>query len=120
MNVDKFGHHVHKRLRLTEYFEKYNDALHKSEEGYFDLKSTKLRGLPVPTYKDEAVSKQYVDKSLEGFCNRKDFETRLRSEIKSQLKHFKEELYKALTASYYTKPEIDAKLREFGKGSKDE
>lgn len=30
MNIDKFGHHVHKRLRLAKYIDTLNDTLEKT------------------------------------------------------------------------------------------
>lgn len=65
MNVDKFGHYIHKRLRLSELLELNDNALTKSENGNFDLKTSRLKGLSFPLEADEAVSKGYVDQSRE-------------------------------------------------------
>lgn len=61
MNIDKFGHHVHKRMRLSELFEFNENALIKSESGEFDLKSSRLGGIRSPIEPDDAVNKSYVD-----------------------------------------------------------
>lgn len=58
MNIDKFGHHVHKRFRFAQ---NYDETLHKSENGDFDLRSSRLKGLKSPLFNDEAVNKEYVD-----------------------------------------------------------
>lgn len=59
MNIDKFGHHVHKRFRFAQ---NYNETLQKSENGDFDLRSSRLKGLKAPLSNDEAVNKEYVDR----------------------------------------------------------
>lgn len=60
MNIDKFGHHVHKRLRVSELFD-FDDLVKKTETGEVDLKSSYLKGLPSPKSRDHAVNKEYVD-----------------------------------------------------------
>lgn len=60
MNVDKFGHYIHKRMRLSEIFD-FNEALLKSENGEFNLKKSRLRGIKSPVETDDAVNKNYVD-----------------------------------------------------------
>lgn len=106
MNIDKFGHHVHKRLRVSSYFDTLNDALVRTEKG-FDLKLTSLHGLPSPKSDDEAANKLYVDRTLGELYSQKDFEENVKKHINSCLKLFKQQLYESLTASYYSKPEID-------------
>lgn len=64
MNVDKFGHHVHKRLRMSELFD-FDIILKKTETGDIDLKSNHLRGLPLPESGDHAVNKEYVDNLID-------------------------------------------------------
>lgn len=61
MNIDKFGHHVHKRLRFDQNFIKCDETLQKSENGDFDLRLSRLKGLKSPVSNDEAVNKDYVD-----------------------------------------------------------
>ncbi len=62
MNVDKFGHHIHKRMRFSELLEFNGNALLKSESGDFDLKKCRLRGIRSPVDPDDAVNKDYVDR----------------------------------------------------------
>lgn len=61
MNIDKFGHHVHKRLRLSELFDFTDNALTKNKDGHFDLQSSRLKGLRAPQEINDAVNKEYVD-----------------------------------------------------------
>lgn len=61
MNVDKFGHHVHKRQRITNCSFLVDQALTKSEEGDFNLHSSRLKGTRLPVSPDEVANKQYVD-----------------------------------------------------------
>lgn len=60
MNIDKFGHHVHKRLRVSELFD-FDDIVKKTETGEVDFKSSYLKGIPLPKSRDHAVNKEYVD-----------------------------------------------------------
>lgn len=62
MNVDKFGHHIHKRMRFSELLEFNENALLKSESGDFDLKKSRLKGIRSPIETDDAVNKDYVDR----------------------------------------------------------
>lgn len=107
MNIDKFGHHVHKRLRLSDYLDVFTDALIKSDSGIYDLRQTRLQGLPSPVSEDEAVNKQYVDSVLKQYFTKKDLDLKVKVAVDNYLKLFKEKLNEALTQSYYSKPEID-------------
>lgn len=107
MNVDKFGHHVHKRLRVSDYFNAFNDALIKSESGCYDLKQNRLRGLPVPVSEDEAVNKEFVDFLLKKYCTKNEFDIKVKTAVDSYINQFKENLFEALSKSYYTRSEID-------------
>lgn len=106
MNIDKFGHHVHKRLRVSEILDMHNDTLHKSDTGDFDLKQCRLRGLPVPVSNDEAVNKEFVEFALKQYYE-KEFDKKVNNLIDSYLKQFKVKLFEALSLSYYTKNEIN-------------
>lgn len=107
MNVDKFGHHVHKRLRVSEYLDIHNTALIKSETGYYDLKKNRLRGLPVPVSDDEAVNKEFVDHTLKKYYTKNELDIKLKAAVDSYIKQFKERLFEAFSKSYYTRSEID-------------
>lgn len=82
MNVDKFGHHVHKRLRLPIDFNDKN--LRRQDDGDFDLKLTRLKGVKSPSFPDDAVNKQYVDQKLAEFYTKQDIDVEFKN-IKSQL-----------------------------------
>lgn len=107
MNVDKFGHHVHKRLRVSEYLDTYNGALIKSETGYYDLKQNRLRGLSVPVSDDEAVNKEFVDYTLKKYYTKNEFDIKVKAAVDSYINQFKERLFDTLSKSYYTRSEID-------------
>lgn len=104
MNVDKFGHHVHKRLRLSEFTEILTDTLVRSDAGDFDLKSSRLKGVVIPEKDDEAVNKEYVDKSVQ------DLQNEMKN-IQSNVRNFLHGLEKMTTINlskmFYTKQEID-------------
>lgn len=61
MNVDKFGHYIHKRMRLSELFNFNENALLKSDCGDFDLKTSRLTGIRTPVEANDAVNKDYND-----------------------------------------------------------
>lgn len=81
MNIDKFGHHVHKRLRLDQILGLHTNisekALVKSSSGEYNLNSATLKGLKLPVAPDEAASKAYVDKLSHKFIRKEDLNTQL-------------------------------------------
>lgn len=70
MNVDKFGHHVHKRLRKS--ITSDSEKILKTENGEFDLHSTRLKGVKLPLASDDVVNKEYVDSLTKQFCTSDD------------------------------------------------
>lgn len=78
MTIDKFGHHVHRQTKTID----TNIFLMKSEDGSFDIQSSKLIGLRTPTSEDEAVNKQYVDEIFERYNSKHE-------EIQSELHKIK-------------------------------
>lgn len=108
MNLDKFGHHVHKRQRLSEYLETFNDTIIKSDTGQYDLKSSKLKGLLSPSEDDEAVNKAYVDKIVEELRN--EIKT-LNSNVKQYLKSLEIATSDRLNKTFYSKTEIDRLIK---------
>lgn len=121
MNVDKFGHFIHKRLRLSDLFEFNDNALIKSESGHFDLKSTRLRGIRSPVDGDDAVNKDYVDRisantihelnKLIGALRsqltldaQKTVQATLKAKIPEALIHFEDK--------FYTKADVDKLLKK--------
>lgn len=142
MNVDKFGHYIHKRMRLTDLFEFNENALLKTENGDFDLKTLRLRGIRSPVEADDAVNKDYVDrlnanmlKELNNLAVKKDYVDRLnanmlkefnnmigslRSQIIKDAKGTVQTTLKAgipevsthLQDKFYTKAEVDKLLQK--------
>lgn len=104
MNIDKFGHHVHKRLRFAQNIFNCDDTLKKSEDGDFDLRLSRLKGIKSPLSSDDAVNKDYVDninKSIQ--TNLANILLRLRR-IDSVLSQIDEK--------FYTKEEINKIISE--------
>lgn len=98
MNIDKFGHHVHKRLRVPE-----SQDLNKWFQyvnGEFDLHLTRLKGIKSPTTADDAVNKEYVDTLLKRFCTRE--------EIAAELQKVKKDILLLLKQQLETKQEVKA------------
>lgn len=121
MNVDKFGHYIHKRMRLSELFEFNENALLKSENGDFDLKTSRLRGIRSPAEGDDAVNKDYVDRLNANMLN--EFNKligTLRSQIIKDAKGTVLATLKAripdvsthLQDKFYTKAEVDKLLQK--------
>lgn len=102
MNIDKFGHHVHKRLRLSEVTDFMDNTLRKTENGNFDLKLTRLTGVKLPSTANDAANKEYVDNVVKLCCSKDDVLAHIKSikaDINKVLSHFIKE--------YYTKTEVD-------------
>ncbi|KAG7299655.1 hypothetical protein JYU34_016645 [Plutella xylostella] len=93
MNIDKFGHHVHKRMRVLDPLEciSFNKALFQNESGDYDLKQRRLKGLKLAVDADEAVNKAYVDQNNNIYCKREDFLAELKS-IKTQISLMQQQL----------------------------
>lgn len=96
MNIDKFGHHIHKRLRLPEFI--------NTDTGDFDLKLSRLKGLQFPENDDEAVNKGYVDKSAEEL--RLELK-KIHNDIKKDLQNLEKLTSEKLRTLYYTKVDIN-------------
>lgn len=113
MNVDKFGHYIHKRMRLSELFDCYDNVLTKSDSGEFDLKASRLRGIRSPIEADDAANKDYVDHSQDNM--KKEI-----NKLIGQLQHYVQLDIKAkisdvlshLEDKFYTKSEIDKFLKK--------
>lgn len=108
MNIDIFGHHVHKRLRLSEYIITDNNTLVKSETGEYDLKSSKLKGLVSPDKDDEAVNKAYMDKIIEELRNEMK---NIHSRVKIYLHNLEKASNNHINTLFYSKSEIDNMLQ---------
>lgn len=79
MNIDKFGHHVHKRLRFSEILDYKENSLVKSENGTYDLQASRLTGVREPTSPDDVVNKKYVDEKLLNLCSKEELLVLLKS-----------------------------------------
>lgn len=97
MNIDKFGHHVHKRLRLPKLFD--SDKFLKLENGEFDLHLVRLKGVKSPSAVDDAVNKQYVDNLLN------DYHTNL--DLTAELHKLKTDIINLMRIKFYIKEEVD-------------
>lgn len=108
MNIDKFGHHIHKRLRLSEYIDTINDTLKKCETGEYDLKSSKLKGLSSPDKDDEAVNKAYLDKTVQDLRNEIN---KVNSRVKIYIQNLESATSNRLSTMFYSKTEIDRMIQ---------
>lgn len=66
MNVDKFGHHLHKSKRFkpeTPVFVYCN--LNYTSDKNLDAQNKVIKNIQTPINENDAVNKEYVDKSLE-------------------------------------------------------
>jgi hypothetical protein len=109
MNIDKFGHHVHKRLRLMTVSDK---ALLRSENGDYDLQFSRLKGVTKPLTADDAVNKQYVDQSFTNFYDKKDlgqifYAKKDLDQILNTIKVQIQNLNAQLRLNFYTKQEVE-------------
>lgn len=120
MNIDKFGHHIHKRMRLLDLIDFKDNALIRSEAGDYDLKSARLKGLKPPIDMGDAVNKKYVDyhnnASFEHFANiinkfQTEMTVYIKNNLESSLKAMSSELLPQLENFFYTKQEIDNKIK---------
>lgn len=93
MNIDKFGHHVHKRMRVMDMTDKISidKLLARNDNGDFDVKQSRLKGLKLPEGADEAVTKEYVDENYKICCRQQDFLTEIKY-IKTELQLLKTQL----------------------------
>lgn len=109
MNIDKFGHHVHRRSRLSEFILVDTDnTLVKSETGDYDLKSSKLKGLVSPDEEDEAVNKAYLDKIVEELRNEMK---NIHTHVKLYLNNLEKANNTRLSSMFYSKTQIDQLIR---------
>lgn len=116
MNVDKFGHYIHKRMRLSELLDFNDNALLKSDSGDFDLKTVRLKGIRSPIEADDAANKDYVDRLLTNTIQEfnkligslrsriiKDAQNTVNTTLKAKIS----EVSTHLEDEFYTKAEVD-------------
>lgn len=96
MNIDKFGHHIHKRMRLTDILNVSENSIIKSDNGEFDLQKNRIRGVIDPVDADHVSNKRYIDNKVKDLCNKKDIQKFLDStkqeimnETQNSIEHLK-------------------------------
>lgn len=67
MNVDKFGHHVHKRQRLNEII-RIESALKRTDDNNLSVENRRLQNLNSPQESNDAATKEYTDKAISEYC----------------------------------------------------
>lgn len=92
MNIDKFGHHVHKRLRLSNILDYDEKKIFITEEGDFDLQQKRLKGVKYPILADEVVNKEYVDEIINKYYTKQEVDNLILSVIKRELISFRDQL----------------------------
>lgn len=102
MNIDKFGHHIHKRMRLSEIFDVTDKALTKNESGDFDLQFARLKGVKAPVAGDDVVNKDYVDQTIKSFYTKVEVQSLLAG-IKTDM----QVILHQFTRDFYTKANIE-------------
>lgn len=107
MNIDKFGHHVHKRMRMdiTDIIS-IDKLLIRNENGDFDLKQCRLKGLKSPEGLDEAVTMEYIIENNKLYCRQQDFMGEINN-IKTEL-----QLIKTQLRSMPTRVEVGKLIRD--------
>lgn len=66
MNVDKFGHHVHKRQRFGEII-RIECALKRTDDNNLSIENRRLQNLSSPQELNDAATKEYTDKAISDF-----------------------------------------------------
>ena len=66
MNVDKFGHHVHKRQRLNEVV-RIECPLKRIDGDNLSVENKRLQNLKDPQELNDAVTKNYTDKAISDY-----------------------------------------------------
>lgn len=125
MNVDKFGHYIHKRMRLSELLDFNDNALLKSDSGDFDLKTVRLKGIRSPIEADDAANKDYVDRLLTNTIQEfnkligslrsqiiKDAQNTVNTTLKAKIS----EVSTHLEDEFYTKAEVDKLIEKLHNG----
>lgn len=95
--MDKFGHHINKRLRLSEFFEIFDKALMQTENDELVSQSTRLTGVTSPSRENDAVNKEYVDKQSVPFVKKDEVHSILKAiklDIEKYNPHLKEDYFK--------------------------
>lgn len=84
MNIDKFGHHVHKRVRSIEPSYLFDKTLVEASNTETGLKLHSLKILQTPNSNDDAINKKYLDAIVVNFYTKQEIDKQVEV-IKSQL-----------------------------------
>lgn len=90
--MDKFGHHIHKRLRVPDFLENFDKVLMRTETGEIDLQNTRLTGIVIPLKNTDAVNKEYVDRQAELYLKKQEVDTlinTLKADVKNSIENLK-------------------------------
>lgn len=74
MNIDKFGHHIHKRSRLSELFNATENFLIKNKNDEYHLHFSRLRGVREPKDADEVINLEYFNHRMAAFYCKQDID----------------------------------------------
>lgn len=74
MNIDKFGHHIHKNLRFSELLNFRENCLVKKNNGEYNLYFHRLKGVKSPQDADEVVNLEYLDHRMNAFYHKYDID----------------------------------------------
>lgn len=100
MNVDKFGHHVHKRLQISKLFDFTDNCLSKKENGVYDLQKSRLTGVKLPVSPNDVASKEYVDNKTAHCISKEEMSTIMES-IKTDIQTYFAQLEKKFCTKEY-------------------
>lgn len=102
MNIDKFGHHVHKRLRISNPIKMENILKLINEE--YNLNKIRLTGLRMPTSDDDAVNKEYMDNAIKEYYTRDQLDIKF-EKLKTEIFQF---MVNYLKDKYYMKYDVNS------------
>lgn len=102
MNVDKFGHHIHKSKRIINNLIPASCALKRLSDNNLDAQNKIIKNIKLPVCGTDSANKEYVDKSIEVIYKN----------INEKYSTDKELLYKSLENSHNTIQLLDKKLNE--------
>lgn len=88
--MDKFGHHINKPLRLSDFLETSDNLL---IPGVIDDQLKRLSGVLTPLKANDAVNKEYVDKQFESFASKQEV-TELLDTLKLEIQKYIQQLRK--------------------------
>lgn len=68
MNVDKFGHHINKKIKFNNIY--INGCIKLDQRGNFDVENKKISNLQQPSENNDATTKLYVDTLMNHYSNK--------------------------------------------------